>query len=174
MPLNRSIVAENIRREQMIIRQIDKQDNDRIKQIIQDSLKSLGLAIPGTAYYDPQLGELYQYYNSLKHAIYWVVEQDKEIVGGIGIAPYNEQDRVCELQKLYLTPQAQGLGIAKKLMETALSFASQYYTMCYLETKHELKAACRLYERYGFQLLQEPLPGSEHSAMDAWYIKELH
>ncbi|MNW33386.1 Acetyltransferase (GNAT) family protein [compost metagenome] len=94
-----------------------------------------------------------------------------EVVGGIGIAPFNEHDKVCELQKLYLSPTVQGLGLSKKLMETALSFASKHYEKCYLETIHELKTACILYEKFGFTLLHEPLSGSEHSAMDAWYIK---
>ncbi|MEB2282691.1 GNAT family N-acetyltransferase [Lysinibacillus xylanilyticus] len=158
----------------MIIREIKKEDNAKVKEIIQDSLKSLGLAVPGSAYFDPQLNDLYQYYNNLKHANYWVVELDGEVVGGIGIAPFSEQDKVCELQKLYLSPKAQGLGLSKKLMETALSFASKHYEKCYLETMHELKTACILYEKFGFTLLQEPLPGSEHSAMDAWYLKDLN
>jgi putative acetyltransferase len=158
----------------MIIREIKKGDNAKVKEIIQDSLKSLGLAIPGSAYFDPQLNDLHQYYNNLKHANYWVVELDGEVVGGIGIAPFSEQDKVCELQKLYLSPKTQGLGLSKKLMETALSFASKHYEKCYLETMHKLKTACILYEKFGFTLLQEPLPGSEHSAMDAWYLKDLN
>ncbi len=158
----------------MIIREIKKEDNVKVKEIIQDSLKSLGLAIPGSAYFDPQLNNLHQYYNNLKHANYWVVELDEEVVGGIGIAPFSGQNKVCELQKLYLSPKAQGLGLSKKLMETALSFASNYYEKCYLETMHKLKTACILYEKFGFTLLQEPLPGSEHSAMDAWYLKDLN
>ncbi len=158
----------------MIIQEIKKEDNAKVKEIIQDSLESLGLAVPGSAYFDPQLNDLYQYYNNLKHANYWVVELDGEVVGGIGIAPFSEQDKVCELQKLYLSPKVQGLGISKKLMETALSFASKHYEKCYLETMHELKTACILYEKFGFTLLQEPLPGSEHSAMDAWYLKDLN
>lgn len=157
----------------MIIRTITKEDNKKVKAIIQHSLKSLGLDIPGTAYFDPQLNNLEHYYTQLKHANYWVVEYDGEVVGGIGIAPFNEQDNICELQKLYLAPQAQGLGLANKLMDTALSFASEHYDKCYLETQHRLQAACRLYEKFGFTLLSQPLPGSEHSAMDAWYIKEL-
>ncbi|MGX2958815.1 GNAT family N-acetyltransferase [Peribacillus sp. JNUCC 23] len=158
----------------MIIREIKKEDNAKVKEIIQDSLKSLGLAIPGTAYFDPQLNDLYHYYTNLKHANYWVVEMEGEVVGGIGIAPFNEQEKICELQKLYLTPKTQGLGFAKKLMETALSFASKHYTKCYLETQHELKAACKLYEKFGFTLLHEPLSGSDHSAMDAWYLTGLN
>jgi len=158
----------------MIIREIKIEDNKKIKEIIQDSLKSLGLDIPGTAYFDPQLNNLYQYYNNLNYAEYWVLEMDQEVVGGIGIAPFNEQDKVCELQKLYLSPKTQGLGLATKLMETALLFASNHYKKCYLETQHELKAACKLYKKFGFKLLLKPLPGSEHSAMDAWYIKGLN
>ncbi|MEC0239995.1 GNAT family N-acetyltransferase [Paenibacillus dokdonensis] len=158
----------------MIIRDIKKEDNVKVKEIIQDSLKSLGLAIPGTAYFDPQLNDLHQYYTHLKHANYWVVELEGEVVGGIGIAPFNEHPKVCELQKLYLSTKAQGLGLGKKLMETALSFAATHYAKCYLETKHELKAACKLYEKFGFTLLDEPLSGSDHSAMDAWYLIDLN
>lgn len=149
----------------MIIREIKKEDNVKVKEIIQDSLKSLGLAIPGTAYFDPQLNDLHQYYNNLKHAKYWVVEMEGEVVGGIGIAPYNEHEKVCELQKLYLSTKAKGLGLGKKLMETALSFASEHYAKCYLAT-HDLKTACKLYEKFGFTLLDEPLAGSDHSAMN--------
>lgn len=158
----------------MLIREIKKEDNASVKEIIQDSLKSHGLAIPGTAYFDPQLNDLHQYYNNLKHANYWVVEIEGEVVGGIGIAPFNEHEKVCELQKLYLSPKVQGLGISKKLMETALSFASKHFDKCYLETTHELKTACILYEKFGFTLLHEPLQGSEHSAMNAWYLKDLN
>ncbi len=128
----------------MIIREMKQDDNAKVKEIIQDSLESLGLAIPGSAYYDPQLNDLHQYYANLKHANYWVAEIEGEIVGGVGIAPFNEHDKVCELQKLYLIPKAQGLGLSKKLMETALSFAFEHYEQCYLETMHELKAACIL------------------------------
>ncbi len=157
----------------MIIREIKKEDNAKVKEIIQDSLKSLGLAIPGSAYFDPQLTDLHHYYTNLKYANYWVIEMEGEVVGGIGIAPFNEHSKVCELQKLYLSPKAQGLGLSKKLMDTALSFAAEHYDKCYLETMHELKTACILYEKFGFILLREPLPGSEHSAMDAWYLKNL-
>ena len=157
----------------MNIREIKKEDNAQVKTIIQDSLKSLGLDIPGTAYFDPQLSNLYDYYNNLNQANYWVVEIDGEVVGGVGIAPFNEQDKICELQKLYLSPKAQGLGLSKKLMNTALTFASNHYDQCYLETMHKLKIACILYNKYGFSLLNEPLDGSEHSTMDAWYIKDL-
>ncbi|TDM02415.1 GNAT family N-acetyltransferase [Macrococcus carouselicus] len=158
----------------MNIREIKPDDNSSIKTIIQQSLKTHDLAIPGSAYFDPHLGELYEFYHQLEYAAYWIAEEDGEVLGGIGIAPFNLESGICELQKLYLKPAGQGRGISKQLMETALSFAAMHYRQCYLETMFKLRAACHLYEQYGFKLLDQPLPGSEHSAMDAWYIKSLH
>lgn len=156
-----------------MIREMKREDNAKVKEIIRASLKSLGLDIPGTAYFDPQLNDLHQYYAELEHANYWVVEVNGEVAGGIGIAPFPGHEGVCELQKLYLSADTQGLGLGKKLMDTALSFASTHYKKCYLETTHDLSAACRLYEKYGFVLLDQPLAGSDHNAMNAWYLKEL-
>ncbi|MFT8427337.1 MAG: GNAT family N-acetyltransferase, partial [Leuconostoc mesenteroides] len=58
-----------------------------------------------------------------------------------GIAPFDKKQKICELQKLYLAPEEQGLGISKQLMETALSFAKTYYDTCCLKTNHTFKTA---------------------------------
>src|SRR5690606_41560475 len=95
----------------------------------------LGLNIPGTSYVDPQLGNLTQYYAELPNAKYWVAEnEDGEVVGGVGIAPLAKQEGVCELQKLYITPEARGNGLSHQLMEAALAFAKKHYAYCYLDT----------------------------------------
>lgn len=114
----------------MIIREMTQSDNKAVKKIIQDSLEMLGLDIPGTAYFDPQLNDLYQYYSELNHAHYWVMEMEGQVVGGVGIAPFSEADKICELQKMYLIPEVQGGGLSKNLMDTALLFAAQYYEKC--------------------------------------------
>lgn len=158
----------------MHIRAIKEKDNKSMEQIIKRSLESFDLNIPGTAYFDPQLGNLAQFYEQQPNAKYWVVvnEQD-EVVGGVGIAPFGMELEICELQKLYIKPEAQGMGLSKKLMKVALDFAKKHYTYCYLETLKKLETANLLYNKLGFQLLEKPLDGSEHNAMDAWYIKEL-
>ncbi|MBR0592271.1 GNAT family N-acetyltransferase [Bacillus pumilus] len=153
----------------MNMRPIEQKDNPYIAAIIRQSLESANLAIEGTAYTDPHLDQLFEYYQSLTHAAYWIAEENGDILGGVGIAPFT--NGICELQKLYLSPNAQGKGAGKKLMDTALQYASTYYEACYLETRQELTAATGLYQRYGFSLLSEPIEGSEHSAMDAWYLK---
>lgn len=158
----------------MQIREIEEKDNKTMEQIIKRSLESFDLNIPGTAYFDPQLSNLAQFYKQLSNAKYWVVMNERDqVVGGVGIAPFGQKTEVCELQKLYITPEAQGMGLSRDLMDVALDFAKKHYTHCYLETMQKLHAANFLYIKLGFQPLERPLDGSEHSTMDAWYIKEL-
>lgn len=158
----------------MQIREIEEKDNKTMEQIIKRSLESFDLNIPGTAYFDPQLSSLAQFYKQQSNAKYWVaVNEQDDVVGGVGIAPFGQKTGICELQKLYITPEAQGMGLSKELMKVALVFAKEHYTYCYLETLKKLQAANLLYIKLGFQQLERALDGSEHNAMDAWYIKEL-
>lgn len=155
----------------MYIREIKEKDNKHMEKIIKNSLESVQLNLPGTAYFDPYLGQLSSYYQAQPNAKYWVVvNQRDEAVGGVGIGPFGEHRGVGELQKLYLAPEAQGKGLAKQLMKTALAFAKEHYACCYLETFDALHAANQLYLQFGFEQLQKPLPGSEHNACDSWYM----
>lgn len=155
----------------MDIREIKEKDDKQIENIIKNSLESVQLDLPGTAYFDPYLGQLSKYYQDQLNAKYWVaVNQQDEAIGGVGIGPFGGQQRVGELQKLYLAPEAQGKGLAKQLMKTALKFAKEHYVCCYLETFDALYAANQLYLKFGFKQLQNPLPGSEHNACDSWYM----
>ena len=158
----------------MRIREIEERDNQTMEQIIKRSLESFKLDIPGTAYFDPQLSNLAQFYKEQSNANYWVaVNERDEVVGGVGIAPFGQMTGICELQKLYITPEAQGMGLSKELMKVALDFAKEHYTHCYLETVKILQAANLLYSKLGFQQLERALDGSEHNVMDVWYMKEL-
>ncbi|MED3727710.1 GNAT family N-acetyltransferase [Priestia filamentosa] len=158
----------------MQIREMKEKDNQRMEQIIKRSLESFDLNIPGTAYFDPQLSSLSQYYQKQPNAKYWVAVNDQdEVIGGVGIAPFGQKKGICELQKLYISPEAQGKGLSKELMKVALVFAKEHYTCCYLETFKELQVANFLYIKFDFRQLEKPLEESEHNACDAWYIKEL-
>ena len=46
----------------MRIREMEEKDNQKMEQIIKRSLESFNLDIPGTAYFDPQLSSLAQFY----------------------------------------------------------------------------------------------------------------
>ncbi|WP_423190179.1 GNAT family N-acetyltransferase [Alkalibacterium sp. f15] len=153
------------------VRSIEEKDNQAVGEIVQASLKSRGLNLPGTAYFDPYLFSLYDYYQKPKHA-YWVLEKDGRVIGGCGIGPFGESETVGELQKLYISDEEQGSGYAHLLMKKALSFAEEHYGSCYIDTFASLKEANKLYEKYGFEKLDAPIKGSEHNACDTWFYKE--
>src|SRR5699024_8854984 len=104
----------------------------------------------------------------------WVlVDESQEVDGGVGIAAFDEMKSIAELEKLYLITEMQGKGWAKRLINIALEFASNYYLYCYLSSIQILEQANRLYEWAGFEKLAQTLAASEHTIMDTWYIKKL-
>ena len=50
--------------------------------------------------------------------------------------------------------------------------AAMGFRLLYLETHSSLRSAIRLYEKLGYQKIEKP-PFVFHSAMDAFYTKEL-
>ncbi|TVY11071.1 GNAT family N-acetyltransferase [Paenibacillus cremeus] len=159
----------------MIIRKIRSEDNSTIEAIIRNCLIEFGGNRAGLAWEDESLSRLSDYYNHEGRA-YWVAfDESGKMLGGCGIAEFGfPEDKICELQKMYLITEARGTGTAAELLQTALLFAKQHYKACYLETLQNMQAANRFYVKHGFQLLDAPLAGSDHFACDAWYIREFN
>ncbi|MCL2114359.1 MAG: GNAT family N-acetyltransferase [Streptococcaceae bacterium] len=156
----------------MKIRPIQSQDDEQLYQLIRKILKSERLDLPGTAYYDSNLGHLEEFYRKSAHAAYFVIaDENNHIFGGVGVAPFIGE--ICELQKLYISTEIRQQGWSKKLMDTALSFAQKYYKQIYLESHTSLETALKLYDKYHFEALERPLEGSEHSLMNVWLLKNL-
>jgi len=154
-----------------IIRPIEAKDNSHIESVIRSCLIEFGGNREGTAWCDPDLGRFSEVYAKEGRA-YWVVENEQgNIVGGSGIGPLTED--VCELQKMYLLPEARGTGVAQQLMQLCLEFATRLYKKCYLETFGNMLAANRFYQKNGFEKLTTPYLQTEHFSCDVWYIKEL-
>lgn len=154
------------------IRKIEKKDNQIIGEIVQTSLESKGLAIQGTAYYDPYLFELYEVYQKTT-ACYWVLEKNGKVIGGGGIGSFDSGKNIGELQKLYIAELEQGQGYAHLIMKKAIEFAELHYNELYIETFASLDKANILYKKYGFTEIDQPLEGTEHSACDTWLLKKL-
>lgn len=162
-------------KREIIIRPIEAKDNRKIQRIIQKSLETVGLNQPGTAYFDPQLGTLFEFYQAEPKGEYWVAVDIKsdEVIGGIGIGPFGDYKTIAEIQKYYLKEDYQNLGIGRLLFKEALSFTKKMaYESIYLETMDRLSKANQIYEHYGFELLDAPLNGSEHGLMNRWYMKK--
>ena len=155
------------------IREIEAKDNKEIEQIIRSCLIEFGANHEGTAWADSNLGRFSKIYNTPGNK-YWVaIDENENLIGGVGIGKLEGVDGVCELQKMYCLPEARGIGVAHKLIEIALTYAKNYYSRCYLETLENMVAAQKFYEKYGFTRIFEPLVKTEHFACDIRYIKEL-
>ncbi len=155
------------------IREIRPEDNRAVETIIRGCLKEFGADHEGTAWADPDLGRFSEIYQG-EDIRYWVAENDQgRLLGGAGIGRLPGIQDICELQKMYCLPEARGTGMAQRLMDTALAFASRFYRQCYLETLENMTAARKFYEKYGFVRVQDPPVRTEHFACDIRYIRDL-
>ncbi len=157
-----------------IIREIQEQDDERMCQIIRDTLTEYGGNKPGTAYYDYDTEHMYEAYQQPK-SVYYVAVIDNKVVGGCGLKQVAGGDLyICELQKLYLDKNYRGWGIGKALTQKCLSKATELgFKKCYLETFSNMNEAISLYSRLGFHKLTSALGQTGHDACDVQMIKDL-
>lgn len=156
------------------IREIQLKDNPKIAKVIRKILIEFGVPKVGTAYADKILDTLYEAYDTEK-AIYYVIEKEGEIFGGAGIKQLdNYEGNVCELQKMYFLPEARGIGLGSKMMETCLQKAKEFgFEQCYLETLPYMEDARKLYRKAGFKDLDAPMGDTGHYSCNLWMLKEL-
>ena len=82
---------------------------------------------------------------------FWVAERDGRLLGCVGLA--RENDVEARLRVLFVEPEARGLGLGRRLIETCLEFARQAgYREVALWTLDVLQPARRLYAEFGFVL----------------------
>ena len=123
-------------------------DADAIKQLVFGILKDYGLE-PDPASTDRDLEDIQKYYWQNKGCFY-VLKKDDQIIGNFGL--YKINDDICELRKMYLSPNFRGRRLGRKMMEAAFEQAKKLgYKSIMLETASVLKEAISLYEKYGFK-----------------------
>ena len=158
----------------ILLRPITPADNIAIAKVIRDTLMEFGAARPGTVYYDESTDRLSEIFD-IDHSRYFIAERDGILLGGAGIYPTDGLgDDTCELVKMYLLPEARGIGIGLLLMQQCIDFAIKTgYKQIYLETLPELTLAIGLYQKVGFRRLSAPLGASGHFGCDIWMLKQI-
>lgn len=150
-------------------RLIEEKDNAALSNVIKRSLEELDLALDGTVYTDEATDYMFDGYQS-EGSIYFIAEQNGQVLGGSGIAPIPDQkENYCELQRMFLTSSARGLGIGQTLMNKCLDFAREAgYKMVYIETFENMYDARKLYERSGFKYSDQRLGNTGHFSCDVF------
>jgi putative acetyltransferase len=156
------------------IRPIEPADVPALLTIIADSRGEYGIADRDVELLEPADHALYATYQR-QRTLYFVALLDGEIVGGAGVAPLAGADPLtCELQRMYLHPDARGRGIGDALLDRCLAAAKQFlYVRCYLETVAQMHAALEFYGRHGFHNLRAPIGRTGHEHNDRWLMRPL-
>jgi putative acetyltransferase len=156
------------------IRDLRKEDNPALAKVVRNTLAEFGANHPNTVYYDPTTDTLFEVFQTPRSK-YFLAELNNKIVGGGGIYPTDglPQD-ICELVKMYLLPEARGLGLGRTLIEKCIEAAAENgFKKIYLETMPELKQALSVYEKFGFAFLKGPMGNSGHTGCSLWMLKTL-
>jgi len=158
----------------VIIRDLQKEDNPALAKVVKDTLAEFGANHPNTVYYDPTTDTLFEVFQTPRSK-YFLAELNNKIVGGGGIYPTDGlPPDTCELVKMYLLPEARGLGLGRTLIEKCIESAAENgFKKIYLETMPELKQALSVYEKFGFEYLKGPMGNSGHTGCSLWMLKQL-
>ena len=156
------------------IRPIELADVPALLTIIADSRAEYGIGERGVELLEPADHALYANYQR-QRSLYFVALSADEVVGGAGVSPLAGADPLtCELQRMYLRPEARGRGIGDALLERCLEAARQFlYVRCYLETVTQMQAALEFYGRHGFRDLTSRLGATGHEHNDRWLVRPL-
>jgi len=159
--------------DRLTIRPLEPADVPALLKIIGDARQEHRIASPGAEPLEPSDHDMYARYQR-QRTLYFVAVLDGEVVGGAGVAPLSAADPLtCELQRMYLRPDARHRGIGHALLERCIAAAKQFlYVRCYLETATQMQEAVDFYGRHGFRDLQGPLGQREHRH-DRWMMRAL-
>jgi DNA-binding MarR family transcriptional regulator/N-acetylglutamate synthase-like GNAT family acetyltransferase len=93
-------------------------------------------------------------HRDLKREAAWIAELDGDIVGCVFCA--KKEESVAQLRLLLVEPRARGKGVGTRLCDQCVRFArSAGYERLMLWTNDVLEDARRIYERAGFELVEE-------------------
>jgi putative acetyltransferase len=166
--------SNKMKNQNFLVRRIQENDNKAIQNIIETVMTEFGAVGQGFSIMDPEVKSMFESY-SCNGSAFFIIDIDNKTVGGAGIAQLKEEgDKVCELKKMYVLPEARGRGVGRVLMEECLKAAKDLgYKFCYLETLSNMKSASILYEKYGFEKLSNPMGNTGHFGCNKWYLKQI-
>ena len=100
--------------------------------------------------------------------------------GCVGVRPLPDSEGVCEMKRLYVTPEERGHGVGARLAMAAIKAAKEIgYRKILLDTLPNMRMAVKLYRELGFteapNYYQTPVEGTMFMALDLdnWSEEEI-
>ena len=107
-------------------------------------------------------------------------EVDGRPAGCVGVRPLPDSDGVCEMKRLYVTPEERGHGVGNALAMAAIRAAKQIgYKKLMIDTLPSMRMAVKLYRELGFTeapaYYKTPVEGTMFLALDLenWSEEEI-
>ena len=136
----------------LIIRKARPGDEAEVLDLVKKVLNAYGLEL-NPMEEDLDITDISKYYMD-NNGDFEVVEFRGNIIGSYGIYKINEE--TCELRKMYLKQNFQGLGLGNIMIENSIKMAKSLgYKRITLQTNSLLYKAIKLYKKYGFEDLDE-------------------
>jgi ribosomal protein S18 acetylase RimI-like enzyme len=85
---------------------------------------------------------------------FWLAQSQSgnQVAGCIALRPLHAREQAGEIKRLYVRPEFRGSGAALALLVALEQYAeASGYEWLYLDSKDDLKAALRFYDRHGYE-----------------------
>ncbi len=112
-----------------------------------------GYSLSFEAYVAKGLAEFYLNYDEEKDCV-WICEDEEKIIGFLVLM--HRSETTAQFRFFYLESKYRGIGLGNKLMQLFIETLNRKgYQLAYLWTTHEQERAAKLYQKYGFALMEE-------------------
>ena len=136
----------------LIIRKARAGDETEVLKLVKEALEPYGLEL-NPMEEDLDITDIPKYYME-NDGDFEVIEFKGNIIGSYGI--YKLDSETCELRKMYLNKNFQGMGLGNIMIENSFKIAKALgYSRIILQTNSLLYKATKLYKKYGFEEIQE-------------------
>lgn len=151
-----------------ILKIATKEDLEEIKNLFREYAKFLEISLDFQDF-ESELAKLPAKYAEPEGAIF-LAKIDSQPAACVAL--WKLEEGICEMKRLYVKPEFQGLGLGKKMAQTIIEEAKgKGYKIMKLDTLRRLKSANYLYASLGFR---ETKPYNYNPESDvAYFEKEL-
>ena len=138
--------------DNILIRKARDGDEVEILNLVEEVLNLYGLDL-NPEVEDLDITDISKYYIQ-NNGDFEVIEFNGDIIGTYGI--YKINDETCELRKMYLKQDFQGMGLGNIMIENSFKIAKSLdYKRITLQTNSVLYKAIKIYKKYVFEDFNE-------------------